>query len=355
MISRDQILESSKRLAIDEFTVMREYLQIVFLSILYSTNESQKIYFKGGTAIRLLMKAGRFSEDLDFTADLTASEIEQVVANSIRQMSLVVPNLSLKRTEESKFSYTGILNYHPDGIKYPLTIHLEFSFREKPETSTETVLETEFPIALQSVVRHIGWPEVLAEKIRAFLQRLKGRDMYDIWFMLSKGTELDWDMINRKLKFYDMSTSLPDLINRIDDFEDKKLKDDLLKFLPVHDRNLVAYLKQMTLEQLKNRASFTIASSGNIDYTKVPSHSYSGRDKILTSYESVKTARIRNIKRRDENSITIDLIIDGGLEATAHVRSRNLNGVRELDLIMTNAASIDNVSYDDLINHEFES
>lgn len=70
MISRDQINELSKRWAIDEYTVIKEYLQVVFLSILYSSNESQKIYFKGGTAIRLLLKSGRFSEDLDLPPNL---------------------------------------------------------------------------------------------------------------------------------------------------------------------------------------------------------------------------------------------------------------------------------------------
>ncbi len=111
----------------------------------------------------------------------------------------------------------------------------------------------------------------------------------------------------------------------------------------------------MTLKQLKDRAGFTIASSDNIDYTKVPSHSYSGGDKILTSYEKARTAKIRNIKRQDENSIAIDLAIDGGLEATAYVRSRGRNGVRELNLIMINATSLNDRSYDDLINHEFKS
>ena len=79
MISREQINEFAKRLAIDEFTIMREYMQVVFLSVLYSIPGSAKIYFKGGTAIRLLLKSGRFSEDLDFTAACTAKELDVIV------------------------------------------------------------------------------------------------------------------------------------------------------------------------------------------------------------------------------------------------------------------------------------
>ena len=46
MISKAQINEFSKRLAIDEFTIIREYIQVVFLSVFYSTAQSQKVYFQ---------------------------------------------------------------------------------------------------------------------------------------------------------------------------------------------------------------------------------------------------------------------------------------------------------------------
>src|SRR3989338_2304347 len=232
MISKDQIQEFSKRLAIDEFTIIREYIQIVFLSILYSTKESQKIYFKGGTAIRLLLKSGRFSEDLDFTAELAAKEIDAVVNETIKKVSLTVPDVRLKKTHEGNASYTGILSYQPEGMKHPLNIHLDFSLREKPETSKQTVLETDFPVAPQPVVRHMDWQEILAEKIRAFLVRSKGRDVYDLWFMLGKGVGMDWDMINRKAEMYNITTSLQDIKNRVGGFDQKKPKNDLGKFLP---------------------------------------------------------------------------------------------------------------------------
>ena len=342
MISRDQIDELSKRLAIDEFTVIREYLQVVFLSILYNTNESQKIYFKGGTAIRLLLKSERFSEDLDFTAELTTRELDKVTAEIVKKMGLVVPGITIKRTRETNASYTAILSYQPDGEKYPLTIHLDFSLREKPETSKEDVLETDFPVAPQPVIRHMDWTEVLSEKIRAFLYRSKGRDIYDLWFMLSKGIDLDWNMINRKTKLYDIKTSFDDVLKRVDEFDDKKIKEDLGKFLPAHDRGLVVWLKDMTRKQLVARQSFIITMSENLDYTKV-----------LLESEDMKTTKITNIKRRDENSLAVKMVATSGVEATAYIRARSRNGVRELDVIVSNASKLGDLSYDEFINHEF--
>ncbi len=352
MISKDQINEFSKRLAIDEFTIIREYIQVVFLSIFYSTAQSQKVYFKGGTAIRLLLKSGRFSEDLDFTAELTAKELDPLVNETVKKMSAIIPDMKLKRTEENKYAYTGILSYRPEGMKHPLNIHLDFSLREKPETSKETVLESDFPVVPLPVVRHMDWQEILAEKIRAFLYRLKGRDVYDLWFMLQKGVELDWEMINRKTAFYDMKTSLQDLMDRIGHFEDKKLKQDLAKFLPARDRNFVDHLKALTMSQLVSRQGFTIARSENLDYTQMPGGSFSGTDKLI--YDLKKT-KIKSLKRQDENSIHVTILNEDAQERSGYIRARTRNGVRELDVIELNASSLKGKSYDELINHEFGS
>lgn len=352
MISKDQINEFSKRLAIDEFTIIREYIQVVFLGAFYGAPKSAKVYFKGGTAIRLLLKSGRFSEDLDFTSELTAKELEPLVVDTVKKVSLIVPNITLKRTEENKWSYTGILSYQPEGMKHPLNIHLDFSLREKPETSKETVLETDFPVAPQPVVRHMDWQEVLAEKIRAFLYRLKGRDVYDLWFMLQKGVELDWDMINRKTALYEMKTSLQDLMDRIGKFEDKQLKNDLAKFLPAHDRNFVEHLKGLTMNQLISRQGFVIRNSENITYSTMPGGSFSGTDKLI--YDLKKT-KIAEIKRQDENSLVVKFVNEDDNERNGYIRARTKNGVRELEVIELNASSFKDKSYDDLINHEFKA
>ena len=67
MISKKQIEDLANNNQIDSFTILREYLQILFLSYLYREKQADKIYFKGGTALRLLFGSPRFSEDLDFS------------------------------------------------------------------------------------------------------------------------------------------------------------------------------------------------------------------------------------------------------------------------------------------------
>jgi predicted nucleotidyltransferase component of viral defense system len=67
MLSHNQINELSKRFEISDIVVFREYTQLLFLKELMNQNYSKNIFFKGGTAIRLLFGGERFSEDLDFS------------------------------------------------------------------------------------------------------------------------------------------------------------------------------------------------------------------------------------------------------------------------------------------------
>ncbi|MBN1444929.1 MAG: nucleotidyl transferase AbiEii/AbiGii toxin family protein [Candidatus Omnitrophica bacterium] len=50
-----------------EINIAREYVQHLFLSSLYREKSSEKVLFKGGTALRIVFQSPRFSEDLDFS------------------------------------------------------------------------------------------------------------------------------------------------------------------------------------------------------------------------------------------------------------------------------------------------
>src|ERR1035441_10085199 len=47
--------------------IVREYAQHLFLAELYQLAGSEKLLFKGGTALRIIYNSPRFSEDLDFS------------------------------------------------------------------------------------------------------------------------------------------------------------------------------------------------------------------------------------------------------------------------------------------------
>jgi hypothetical protein len=250
MISKEQIKELSQKFAIDEFSIIREYLQILFLAILYEQKVSEKIYFKGGTALRLLLNSFRFSEDLDFTSLLPPEGVKKLLLTSMKKINLIVPEIELRQLRTNVNSLTGFLKYKTPELKFPLNIHIEFSLREKPLTEKEGILETLYPISPYPVIRCLSWEEVLAEKIRALMHRAKGRDLFDIWYLLSKDIKIDWEMVNKKMAFYEKKVTPEDVITKINRFDQKRLKLDLGKFLPLNQRRIAENIKELLLEKL---------------------------------------------------------------------------------------------------------
>jgi predicted nucleotidyltransferase component of viral defense system len=74
MITESVVRELAKKLQTSEGNILREYVQHLFLSALYQKPNSNHLYFKGGTALRILYGSPRFSEDLHFSAGFKSSK-----------------------------------------------------------------------------------------------------------------------------------------------------------------------------------------------------------------------------------------------------------------------------------------
>lgn len=251
MLDRDTAQKLSKELKIDLFTIYRENLQLLFLKYFYNQKGSEKICFKGGTALRFLFASFRFSEDLDFTSLVSEKRIEELVQKTLKNLNQEVENVIFKRAESIANSFSGRLFQDVNGFKFPLTVRLDFSLREKPINIETSYLETPFPIGPYPQISHFGIKEIMAEKIRAIITRIRGRDIFDLWFIFSKDIDIDWKLVNKKMAFYGKSADLKKLIQRIEKVPQQELKDDLTKFLPTSHRNLVEEIKSLALKKLR--------------------------------------------------------------------------------------------------------
>ena len=229
MIEENILKNLANKFQIDTITILREYIHLTFLKNLYSLKQSEEVLFKGGTLIHLILNSPRFSEDLDFTVTLEKKELEKMAKRATYLSSKEIPNLKIERIESTKMSYGARLLYR-DNLKYPITIKLDFSLREKPLTKVSTIMETAFPISYYPVIMHLDYEEVFAEKIRAMLTRGKGRDLFDIYFLLSKEIKLNKKFIEEKLKFYGLIYSTNKLVETIENFDDISLKETLVNF-----------------------------------------------------------------------------------------------------------------------------
>lgn len=70
---------------------------------------------------------------------------------------------------------------------------------------TKSTISTNYPIIFTSFINHLSGDEIVAEKVRAIMTREKGRDIYDLWFLLNKNILIDNNLVEEKLKYYDIS------------------------------------------------------------------------------------------------------------------------------------------------------
>ena len=252
MIERAIITDFARKFEIDEYSILREYLQILFLRDFYHLSESVNVYFKGGTAIRFLLHSFRFSEDLDFTADLSKAWTKKLVRAAVKKSSLEAPGLELEVLSDMRNSLSYRIKFPTALSIHALTVKLEFSFREKPLTRRTSVIETELPVSPYPLVVHYDFEEILAEKIRAIVTRNQGRDVFDCWFLLSKNVKMNKKFAKRKLVFYNQKFSLLQLKESIAGIPHQSLKDDLEKFLPRTHRSMVGDLKSLLLKKIED-------------------------------------------------------------------------------------------------------
>lgn len=172
--------------------ILREFLQVKFLTSLYHLLSSNLLSFIGGTSLRLLHGLDRFSEDLDF--DNLGLEIKSV--KELFKKAAVVFKREKYNFEfdfrQTKNGGTGRLRFsdllYQLGIsrdsREKLMIRLDFTNQKRIET--EVLLLAEFGMGERVVTNTL--PVLLAQKTRALVLRkqTRGRDFYDIYWLLSK-------------------------------------------------------------------------------------------------------------------------------------------------------------------------
>jgi predicted nucleotidyltransferase component of viral defense system len=257
MLNYDFIAQKSEESQIDSVTIEREYWQLLFLQRLYNTDGSAEIFFKGGTAIRFLLGSFRFSEDLDFTATTAKEKVEALLVATFNFFKKNTPyDLEFKKErvyrkfEEESLKYRFL--FRPKDLSQKVSIRVDVSLREKPQTREQTVLTPfDYPISPYPIVMHLRNTELLAEKIRALCIRGKPRDLFDLWFLLTKKIPVDQSMLQKKFAIYPNNQfSFKQLEKVISSIECNELKKDLNQFLPKNYREFYKKLKEETVKQI---------------------------------------------------------------------------------------------------------
>jgi len=185
--------------------MLKEYIQLLILDFLSTTPFIKKIVFIGGTNLRLVKGIDRFSEDLDFDCkDISKEEFMEMtdaVINFLKRDGLRVE----VRDRENKKLTAFRRNIHFPELLFELGLsgHREERFLIKVESEDQQMSYKPILTNIKGCGLYFPFPVppdgvLCAMKISAMLSRRKGRDFYDVMFLLAQ-TQPDYSFLAEKL------------------------------------------------------------------------------------------------------------------------------------------------------------
>ncbi len=182
MVTEDQIQKLATKYQTSQLNVMREYLQHLFLSYFYQLPQTGEIYFKGGTALRIIYQSPRFSEDLDFSTNKKdVAGIENSLVEVLEEIEKENIEGNLQEAKTTIGGYLSIIDFMLFGQVVP--IQIEISFRDRGNRGEIIGITDSNYVPPYNIVLQVE-EQLIDEKMRVLLGRKKPRDFYDLYFIL---------------------------------------------------------------------------------------------------------------------------------------------------------------------------
>jgi predicted nucleotidyltransferase component of viral defense system len=229
--------------------ILKEYLQLLILDYLSTTRYIRKMSFIGGTNLRLIKGIDRFSEDLDFDCkELSKDEFFEMTNGVIQFLVRSGLKVEVREKESSRLSAFR-RNIHFPQLLFDLGLsgHREGRFLIKIESQDQGVQYDSIMVNIKGCGFFFPFPVppdgvLCSMKIAAMLSRSKGRDFYDLMFLMDHSAP-DYDFLAKKSGVHnlqELKLKVDELLQTIDlkkkkmDFEhllfNKANSDKILRF-----------------------------------------------------------------------------------------------------------------------------
>ena len=173
--------------------LLKEHVELMVLEHLSRSQYAPKLAFIGGTNLRLVQGIDRFSEDLDFDIKgLTEDEFLSMTDEVVRFLQFNGMPAEVRDKNNTRLSAFRRSIYFPQWLfDLQLTGHRDERFLLKIEAQDQG---KPYPVEMAHVHRNgfffpIAVPPLgvlLSKKLTALLSRGKGRDFYDVLFLLER-------------------------------------------------------------------------------------------------------------------------------------------------------------------------
>ena len=241
MIEARALKQFSDRYQTTMDNVVREYIQHIFLSFLYQEKRSESLLFKGGTALRLVWRSPRFSEDLDFTGSkISIPQIESLMEATLEKVESEGIKTDIEESKKTSGGYLAIFHFRTN--EYESGIQVEVSLRAEPKDTGVASLINSDLLPPYTLV-HLDQKKLVGEKIQACLTRSKARDFYDLYFILRSRMAFKETFSKDK----NLKAKLLVVIER----RKLDIRSELKKFLPVSQHMLLKNFKSTLLAEIE--------------------------------------------------------------------------------------------------------
>jgi predicted nucleotidyltransferase component of viral defense system len=199
---------------LDEYNLaLKEILQKIILLGLYRGKFFEKAAFYGGTALKILYKLDRFSEDLDFSLlspskDFSLDHYTEFILKEVRaygfDAEIELKNKAVKSDIKSAFLKTNTINQllvieADQTILKNIPQNQKIKIKIEVDTNPPMKFDTEIKYLLEPIpfyIRAFKLSSMFAGKMHAIMFRkwknnVKGRDWYDLVWYIKNYPEID--------------------------------------------------------------------------------------------------------------------------------------------------------------------
>ena len=217
--------------------MLREYLQHKILQIIFDSEYATRLIFLGGTCLRIVHGNTRFSEDLDFdNFHLKESVFENISLMIKKQLEQEGYNIELKTVYKGAFHchirFPGLL--FQEGLSGYTDEKILIQLDTEPQSFSfvpEKYILNRFDVFTQIFITPLDI--LLAQKFYAIINRSrnKGRDFFDVVFLLSKIDKPNYDYLQLKTSIADVGQLKQRLLEKCNSIDMKAMAKDVQPFL----------------------------------------------------------------------------------------------------------------------------
>lgn len=246
MITRERIEQLATKYQTSQQNIVREYCQHLFLLYFYQQDDANKVLFKGGTALRIVLGSSRFSEDLDFSAisGISKQEVETMFANVLVDIEKLGIDVDFDESKDTKDGFLGIVKFKINGCD-PVDISIEISFRDINKTIDPDVIMIASDFVQSYTLFHLPVNLLVQEKLKATLSRKKPRDFYDVYFIMRKNL----------IKTENKKNILPQIKNAVLS-SDINFRNELTQFLPVSQHRIIDNFRNVLVQEIDRNLGY---------------------------------------------------------------------------------------------------